>query len=169
MRHFPLWAALVVAVLAFSGGSSGAPDRLLSHGNIYVVSVAGGAPRALAPGHDPVVSPDGRMIAYVWAGRIWVMRADGSEQRKLTTDSGGRPFWSPDGRRLVYTVWNLDPCYPGPAQKCAITDIWTVNVDGTGERKLFDRALQPAWSPDGRRFLFRDFLGPVEADRGLAR
>jgi Tol biopolymer transport system component len=42
-----------------------------------------------------------------------------------------------------------------------------VNVDGTGERKLFSRALQPAWSPDGRRLLFRKFLGPAELDMGV--
>jgi Tol biopolymer transport system component len=95
------------------------------------------------------------------------MRPDGSQQRQLTMGSGGRPFWSPDGRRLVYMLWNTDPCYPGPATKCAITDIWTVNADGSGERKLLDRALQPAWSPDGRRLLFRMFLGPAEADMGV--
>jgi Tol biopolymer transport system component len=95
------------------------------------------------------------------------MRPDGSQQRQLTMGSGGRPFRSPDGRRLVYMLWNTDPCYPGPATKCAITDIWTVNADGSGERKLLDRALQPAWSPDGRRLLFRMFLGPAEADMGV--
>lgn len=167
LRHFPLWGALVVAVLALPAGSTGAAGRVLLTDDIYVVSVAGGAPRALAPGYDPVVSPDGRLIAYGRAGQIWLMRPDGSEQRPLTTSGGGRPFWSPDGRRLVYTVWNADPCYPPPQTKCAITDIWTVNVDGSGERKLLDRALQPAWSPDGRRLLFRKFLGPAEMDMGV--
>jgi hypothetical protein len=52
----------------------------------------------------------------------------------------------------------------GPATKCAVTDIWTVNVDGSGEQRLFERALQPVWSPDGGRLLFRKFLGPAEAD-----
>jgi Tol biopolymer transport system component len=32
-----------------------------------------------------------------------------------------------------------------------------VNADGSNERQLFDRALQPAWSPDGRRLLFQEF------------
>lgn len=165
-RHFPLWGALVIAVLALPGGSSGAPDRARSTGEIYVVSVAGGTPRALARGYDPVVSPDGRLIAYERGGRIWLMRPDGSDQRRLTANGGGHPVWSPSGRRLVYMAWNSDNCYPG-STKCAITDIWTVNVDGSGEQKLLEGALQPVWSPRGRRLLFRRFVGPAEADMGV--
>jgi Tol biopolymer transport system component len=167
LRHLPLWTALGVSILAVPPGSTASTDRALSTGNIYVVSAAGGAPRALARGKDPVVSPNGRLIAYVREGQVWLMRPDGSEQRQLTTSGGGRPVWSPDGRRLVFTLWNLQPCYPPPQQRCAITDIWIVNVDGSGERKLFERALQPAWSPDGRRLLFRTFLGPAEMDMGV--
>ena len=158
---------LVVAGLAVPAGSTSALDRVVATSNIYAVAAAGGAPRALASGSDPAVSPDRPLIAYLREGRIWLMRPDGSEQRQLTTRSGGRPLWSPDGRRLVYTAWNLDPCYPGPATKCAVTDIWTVNADGSGEQRLFERALQPVWSPDGRRLLFRRFLGPAEADMGV--
>ncbi len=42
-----------------------------------------------------------------------------------------------------------------------------MEVDGSGERKLFERALQPVWSPNGRRLLFRKFLGPAEMDMGV--
>lgn len=132
-------------------------------GHIYVVSLATGRSTALAAGAEPVLSPSGTQLAYVDNGQLWVMAADGSDQRQLTQLGAGPPTWSPDGSRLVYTRWNVDPCYPGPATKCAITDIWTVNSDGTGERKLLGFALSPAWSPDGRRLLYRDFAGPAEA------
>jgi TolB protein len=126
--------------------------------------VATGESRVLAVGSHPALSPDGQLIAYLNpAGQLWLMRADGSDQRRLTQGgSPATPTWSPDGRRLAYTAWNDDYCYPG-TQKCAITDIWTVNVDGTAERKLLDRALSPVWSPGGSQLLYRDFAGPAEA------
>lgn len=56
----------------------------------------------------PEYSPDGSRIAYERLGppfpgpQVWVMNADGSEQRQLTTRVGGWPSWSPDGRRIVF-------------------------------------------------------------------
>jgi Tol biopolymer transport system component len=154
-----LWSALVLGVLALPGASVGAAGPY-----VYVIPAAGGPARVLGPGSDPVVSPDGTEVAYVREDHVWRMRADGGEQRELTAGFGAGPVWSPDGIRLVYTLWNVDPCYPPPKTKCAITDIWTVNVDGSGERKLLPHALEPAWSPDGRLLLYREFAGPAEAD-----
>ena len=134
-------------------------------GEIYALSLATGKSHALGPGASPALAPQGRQIAYLHDGQIWLMATDGNDQRQLTQQGGGPPTWSPDGSRLVYTRWNLDNCFPG-ATKCAITDLWTVGVDGTDEHKLVDLALSPAWSPDGRRLLYRRFVGPAEA--GLA-
>ncbi len=84
---------------------------------IYRVAVDGGAPVKLAgrtgANHEPQVSPDGRLIAFIGAddhGRAYensqlsVMNADGSDVRTI---SGGfdravhTPRWSADGRSLV--------------------------------------------------------------------
>lgn len=71
---------------------------------------------------NPAFSPDGRFIAFTsnrgglrygtspspppdyQAGDIYVMRADGSEVRRLTDGPGweGTPAWSPDGRSIYY-------------------------------------------------------------------
>ncbi|MET0518471.1 MAG: alpha/beta fold hydrolase [Burkholderiaceae bacterium] len=77
---------------------------------------------AAVPEQDPVCSPDGRQLAYVKNGNLWVQALDGSgaPARALTTDGQGavgwglaefiaaeelgrqRGFWwSPDGRRLL--------------------------------------------------------------------
>ena len=157
---------LTVALLALSlGGSAAAYDPYT--GDIYVVSVAGGGRHALTDAAEqeyfPALSASGRRIAYVRDAepgpQLWLMNADGSGQHQLTTSPGEklRPLWSPDGRRIVFMVWNRSLCEPEIVLWCPATDIWTINPDGSGERKLATRAMQPAWSRDGRRLLFQDF------------
>ena len=156
---------MVAAVLAGGGAASRASTRASNPvtGDIYVVSSAGGTRHALTstPGEyelQPAVSPDGRTIAYLALGGIRLMNPDGSNQRPLGNAAGERPRWSPDGQRLVYSAGNDSHCYPPPAQRCVITDVWTVNADGTGARKVLDGAVHPVWSAAGRRLLFRDFV-----------
>jgi hypothetical protein len=54
-----LWGALVLTALVLAGGSGGAPARVLATAEVYVVSAAGGVPRALAAAVDRAVSPTG--------------------------------------------------------------------------------------------------------------
>ena len=58
------------------------------------------------PVSDPQWSPDGRRLAFVRDGAIWVVEADGSRQVRVTEHPAGnsKPRWSPDGRRLAFTV-----------------------------------------------------------------
>jgi Tol biopolymer transport system component len=157
---------LAVALLALTlGGSAAAYDPYT--GDIYVVSVAGGGRHALtdAPEQEyfPALSPNGLRIAYVRDAepdpQVWLMNADGSGQHQLTTSPGEklRPLWSPDGRRIAFMVWNRNLCEPEIVLWCPFTDIWTIKPDGSGERKLAARAMQPSWSRDGKRLLFQDF------------
>jgi hypothetical protein len=92
LRHFSLCGTLVLGAVVLAAGSMSAPGHFLSTGEIYAVSAAGGMRRAVGPGADPVVSPDGQLIAYVRDGRVWLMEADGSDQRRLTTNGAGRPL-----------------------------------------------------------------------------
>jgi TolB protein len=127
----------------------------------------------------PVWSPDGRRIAFV-RGRgaakygnaerdsdIYLANADGSGRRRLTQSPqrDGDPVWSPDGRRLAFVRVR----YGVGDRLLGFGDIYLVNVDGSGLRRLA-RAISPsirmpggppegfranpAWSPDGRRIAF---------------
>jgi dipeptidyl aminopeptidase/acylaminoacyl peptidase len=169
---------LVVALLALTlGGSAAAFDPYT--GDIYVVSIAGGGRHALtdAPEQEyfPALSPSGRRIAYVRDAepdpQLWLMNADGSGQHRLTASPGEklRPLWSPDGRRIAFMVWNRSLCEPEIVLWCPFTDIWTIRPDGSGERKLASRAMQPAWSRGGKRLLYQDFepYTPSTANRLL--
>lgn len=90
-------------------------------GDIYALDAAGGAARPLLTGDaletQPVFSPDGRQIAYIsdksGAANLWVANADGSNARKLSSDTDpaiySSPSWSPDGRFIYVsrTVHNV--------------------------------------------------------------
>ena len=72
--------------------------------DVWVVSVEGGAPRKLAEGHSPAVSPKGDVVAYIFKDQVWLVKlAVGSKPEQLIHDKGksGSLRWSPDGSSLA--------------------------------------------------------------------
>ena len=61
----------------------------------------------------PAWSPDGRKIAFARNGSgddgIYVMDADGSDVRRLTSGQDLEPSWSPDGTQLAFTRTTRPP------------------------------------------------------------
>ena len=153
--------------------------------DIYTMNVDGSDVRRLTttPGYDggPWWSPDGRKIAYrawhppdsagladykgllaqriVRPGRmeLWVMNADGSNQRQITQLGGANfgPSWTPDGRRIVFSSNFKNP-------RSRNFELYLVNLDGTGLEQItsheeFDGF--PMFSPDGRRIIWASNRG----------
>ena len=164
--------------IAFAGTAGTDPDN-----QIYVVDAASGTglvaltscatPGAGCYNDYPAWSPDGSRIVFIHADgfdadenpineQVWVMNADGSHQRQLTTDSPAKdqvPDWSPDGSKIAYAS--------GPS------GIWVMNADGTDQHQLTGCGpddpspcptgddFGPAWSPDGSKIAFLRAFGAL--------
>jgi tricorn protease len=55
------------------------------------------------PEHGVSFAPDGKLVAFIRAGRLWTMKPDGKDQKVLVKDPEVFDYeWSPDGRWIVY-------------------------------------------------------------------
>lgn len=125
-------------------------------GEIYSMTSHATKRHLLTPGLDatsrsPSYSPRGRRIVFVRSFKqsdLWLMRSDGSHQRRLTRTAGideTDPAWSPDGKDIVFSVMR-------PA---SLEGIWVIGVDGRHRRQVTSGTdANPSWSPDGARIAF---------------
>jgi TolB protein len=106
-------------------------------------------------------SPDGKLILYSTicffgdcgpstprtGSQLFTIRPDGTANRRLTHVRGNayNGDWSPDGKKIVLA---RNP-RGGP-----FGDLWTMNADGTGMRRITHRlrldAHNPNWGPPNR-------------------
>jgi Tol biopolymer transport system component len=111
-----------------------------SGGYVRTEALDGSHRTRVVRGADPEFSPDGRGIAFVWDGDVYVSRS--GQVRRLTTDGDNAgPTWAPSGKALAF--WHMG----------ANDTVERVNADGTGRRSLH-AGMQPAWSPDGKKIAF---------------
>ena len=83
-------------------------------------------------------------------GEIYIMRSDGSDQRRLTSVAGydGGPFFAPDGERIVWRRFT---------ENGLTADVWSMKPDGSQARPLTDfgsMSWAPYTHPSGEYILF---------------
>ena len=88
---------------------------------------------------------------------IYVMAADGTNQRRLTNDRADdwSPSWSPDSRRIVFVSERDGHVH---AQHGRLTpEIYVMDADGGNPQNLTNDPSddrEASWSPDGKRIVF---------------
>ena len=167
-------SAVPVAEAVVIGGSGAAKLGISRDGDMaYQVGQAGvselvlvdrsGAVRPLPAEPQtyiaPRLSPDGRLIAVqineanTANSDIWIYDIRQKTRTRLTFDqSGARPIWTPDGRRIAYSR--------GPAGSA---DLAWIPADGSGPAESLLVAPDDQWTgaftPDGRTMVFRAGAG----------
>lgn len=146
--------------------------------DIFSAHRDGGGIRRLtdAPGYDAegAFSPDGKLIVFsslrnafplealsaddrqryevdpAYFGEIYLMNADGTDQRRLTSTPGydGGPFFTPDGQRIVWRRFD---------EAGLTANVFTMALDGSDVRQLTDfesMAWAPYFHPSGDYAIF---------------
>ncbi len=147
--------------------------------SIVRVPLTSGGQTTITRGQSPMVSPDGKTLAFLTTdtlnlSHLWLSDLAGNNAREPLANKGfttiQAPRFSPDGQLIAFAaaggpapnateppsrdVWVADLLLPSVAEADGTPmDIWVVQPDGSGLRRLtstLDHNPFPAWSPDGR-------------------
>ncbi len=171
------------AAALVSTGTAAAATPTVSNAVVYVrggdlFSSKGAAETKIADGNyaRPRFSPDGTKLVALRDGQLWLMKADGSGKRRLTTRAAAGASWSPDSAWIAFAsqsctggpgVFRInvklggapEALFPAECRTEALPAEPAAAPAGAGtltDRLRYDDAV--AWSPDGTQVAFRGGL-----------
>ena len=116
---------------------------------IWSVPFAGGTPKRLAEGDDPVISPRGDVVVFTKDHALWSVSVDGAAPaKKLVSTNGdaGDAQWSPDGSRLAFVSDRGEHAMIGVFTNDSTPIRWIAPSTS--------RDASPRWSLDGTHIAF---------------
>lgn len=105
-------------------------------------------PSAIVGPRMPALSPDGKRLAFVWRGDIWLASTDGGEAKRITdhVEWDAYPVFSPDGNWIAFS-----------SIRNGNWDIYLVPTTGGTPKQLTRSSggeIVTGWSPDGKKVIF---------------
>src|SRR5450432_723839 len=125
------------------------------------MAASGVAPRKIADGHSPAISPKGDRVAYLKGGQVWIapvavpggqggQSAQGGQEAPLyharATVVSAEIVWSPDGSKLAFVSDRVNHSF------VTVYDFASKSL--TYLDPSVDRDHDPVWSPDGKQIAF---------------
>jgi dipeptidyl aminopeptidase/acylaminoacyl peptidase len=126
--------------------------------SIWIAALPGGAPRKLAEGNGPAVSPKGDRIVFLRKGQIWsIDLQDGAKASQLIHAKGDASElrWSPDGSQLAFVSTRTDHSFVG-VYNLAMQSLLYLDPS-------VDRDSSAVWSPDGKQIAFMRIAASTRA------
>lgn len=78
---------------------------------------------------------------------------------KLLDSDGIYPRWSPNGTKVLYTVFANRDSQPMYQKIKSRKQIWVMNADGKDKKLLVSDGEYANWSPDAKKIIYRSFRG----------
>ncbi len=135
------WAIAVLAVAAAAWLARPGPKPPVRRFRLPIEGFTGSPTNIRNLFSFPVLSPEGRRIAYIADGRLWIRELDRFEAREVPgTVNAERPFWSFDGSHVGYALekrlWKVPAAGGEAAAICRVPES--------------GRIVGAAWSRHGR-------------------
>ena len=132
-----------------SSGVDPASSPAQTRVQLWSIPFAGGDPKLLGDGDEPVISPKSDRVVFVKERGIWSVPIDGSSPaRRLFYARGENDSmeWSPDGSRLAFVSGRGDHSFIGVYTNNSTPILYLAPSTS--------RDSSPRWSPDGKRIAF---------------
>jgi len=128
---------------------------------LWQLPITAGSPRRVGNvlAHAATWTPNGESIVYGSGSDLYLIRPDGSQERKLITLPGAAMDlrFSPDGRWIRFTLQNAEN---------NVSALWEVQADGSALRPVLTVGLNQRsqeccgnWTHDGKYYFFESSQG----------